>query len=425
MLESIILTVRNRVVSALASFMVIVFVSNRLFAEGAGISGLLLSSINLILLINGFFGGSSLVFVLPKNKSRDFLIKTIMINYLWIVISSTIVSFIFKTADLFPKSLFLHVWILSIIASISFSNAYILLAFEKIKKYNNILLYQVLLNFILFGLFCLVLTKINIKHLFISIYFAYSIALIYSLVNIYRLIEKEIRTFLKVSLIKVIKTNLGYGISSQTASLVQFLNYRMGLFLLNKYESVHDVGIFHVGLRISEAIWMFSSSIALVQYSSVANNADLQKSAQITVNLSKISFLITTTITVILILVPQSWLSFIFGKDFTNVHKVIFVLATGIVSLGYSTIFSHYFSGTGKYYLNTIASLGGLVVTILGNIILIPRYGIIGAGITSSMSLFVMAIIVIRIFMARTKITANKLIINSTDLKKLYNYIKR
>jgi O-antigen/teichoic acid export membrane protein len=425
MLESIILTVRNRIVSAVASFMVIVFVSNRLFAEGAGISGLLLSSINLILLINGFLGGSSLVFVLPKNKSRDFLIKTIMINYLWIVISSTIVSFIFKTANLFPKNLFLHVWILSIIASISFSNAYILLAFENIKKYNNILLYQVLLNFVLFGIFCVLIKNINMKHFFISIYFAYSTALFYSLVNIYRFVEKEILTFQKVSLFRVIKTNLGYGISSQTASLVQFLNYRMGLFLLNKYESVHDVGIFHVGLRLSEAIWMFSSSIALVQYSSVANNADPLKSVQITVNLSKISLLITMTLTVILILVPQSWLSLVFGKDFTNVHKVIFVLATGIVSLGYSTIFSHFFSGTGKYYLNTIASLGGLVVTILGNIILIPRYGIMGAGMASSMSLFVMAIIVIRLFISRTKIKVNTLFINSKDIDKLYKYIKR
>jgi O-antigen/teichoic acid export membrane protein len=47
---------------------------------------------------------------------------------------------------------------------------------------------------------------------------------------------------------------------------------------------------------------------------------------------------------------------------------------------------SHYFSGSGKPWHNTISSGIGLVFTLLLGFTLIPRFGITGAGITASVA---------------------------------------
>jgi stage V sporulation protein B len=65
---------------------------------------------------------------------------------------------------------------------------------------------------------------------------------------------------------------------------------------------------------------------------------------------------------------------------------VILSLAGGILAVAISLMLSHYFSGSGKPWHNTISSGIGLVFTLVLGFTLIPMLGLTGAGVTASVA---------------------------------------
>ena len=91
-------------------------------------------------------------------------------------------------------------------------------------------------------------------------------------------------------------------------------------------------------------------------------------------------------------------------------------MSPGILSIAGSLMFSHYFSGLGKHYLNTIASTIGLVFTFIAGFILIPRIGLYGAAITASISYFTMVVFQLILFLKLSKTKMSELLINKDDI---------
>jgi O-antigen/teichoic acid export membrane protein len=103
-------------------------------------------------------------------------------------------------------------------------------------------------------------------------------------------------------------------------------------------------------------------------------------------------------------------------NDFSGLSRVILSLAPGILSMSVSMILSHFFSGTGRHYHNTISSGIGLVLTLILGFTLIPQLGILGAGITASVSYFSSVCYQLIVFMKITKAQVRDFFISSDDL---------
>ena len=87
-------------------------------------------------------------------------------------------------------------------------------------------------------------------------------------------------------------------------------------------------------------------------------------------------------------------------------------------------IFSHYFSGVNLPKHNLYGSLVGLLVTIPSIYILIPKYGIVGAGISVSITYLATIIYQWLIFKKETKVRTLQLLPTLNDFKTLVESIK-
>jgi O-antigen/teichoic acid export membrane protein len=76
---------------------------------------------------------------------------------------------------------------------------------------------------------------------------------------------------------------------------------------------------------------------------------------------------------------------------------------------------SHYFSGIGKYYVNTIASSVGFIVTAALCYLLIPLYEAKGAALAACLSYFASGGIVVYLFLRETKFSIKNLVPSITD----------
>jgi len=92
---------------------------------------------------------------------------------------------------------------------------------------------------------------------------------------------------------------------------------------------------------------------------------------------------------------PGSWYKILFGDEFANINRIIWTLGPGVVFFGIALILGYYFSSTGKHFVNAIASLIGLIITVVLGLIVIPSMGGYGAGITASVSYGVTALVVV------------------------------
>ena len=167
---------------------------------------------------------------------------------------------------------------------------------------------------------------------------------------------------------------------------MQLFNYRLSYYIIEKYFDRATLGVFSIGVQISESVWIISKSIAMVQYARIANSRDPVYSRDLTAAFIRITTLLTLVILGFLLILPSGFFVLIFRSDFSNLHQVILSLSAGILAIAISLMLSHYFSGSGKPWHNTISSGVGLIFTLLLGFVLIPRMGITGAGITSSVA---------------------------------------
>jgi O-antigen/teichoic acid export membrane protein len=103
---------------------------------------------------------------------------------------------------------------------------------------------------------------------------------------------------------------------------------------------------------------------------------------------------------------------------------VILLLAPGILFYNVALITGHYFSGTGKYWVNSTGNFAGLVITILLSGIFFSAYSIDIAAIISTVAYIVTTITILYYFLRESKTGFVKLLPVSSDLQWAWKKVK-
>jgi O-antigen/teichoic acid export membrane protein len=369
--------------SALLNLLIAVIVSQYLGSGGKGEQGIIITTIAFVLIFSNIVGGASLVYLTPRLPLK----KLLLLSYLWTILvsgASACIILLFFPIKALEHTYALHIAILVTINSFAAVNCSILLGKENIKANNIITFFQVFITVI--ALLALFSSPhfLNINGYLYALYAAYIGSLILSL--FFLLPYRTIKTNDEITFSKAIVMLFHYGFLNQLAHITQFLSFRVSYYFLESFSDHKAVGIYSNAVSIIESVWMISSSIAIVQYSKIANSQDNKANQILTAEFVRISLLVTFVVLIPLILLPASFYSFIFGKEFFDINHIMWCLAPGILVFVNALIIGHYFSGSGKYHVNTIGSTVGLVITIILSFLLVPRFGYIGAAVTASIS---------------------------------------
>ncbi|MDD5570051.1 MAG: oligosaccharide flippase family protein [Bacteroidales bacterium] len=416
MFKNLLNTITTRFLTAVINFFIVIIATRVLHADGFGTISLIIVGITSVQMLSGIIGSASLVYM----SSRYDLFKLFAISYIWASFSSVIVVIILYMFNLIPAEFAVSILFLSFIRALVEINQSILLGKERIIQFNSISLIQTILIIAPLSFLFFIAGKKEISSYVVSLYIAYVVSFILSLIYIF----KDLKFTDFKDLNRIIKEVFTYGIFVQVSNFVQFFNYRLTYFIVDSYLGRATLGIFSLGVQLSESIWIISKSMATVLYARVSNSNDLEFSKKITLRFAKASFIVSLICIVILLLIPENTLKLIFGKDFGGIKNVILFLSLGILSVAVSGMFVHYFSGTGKPYFNTICSVIGLVFTLALGFILVPQLGIAGAALTSTFSYFASFVFSMAIFFNITKTKYGKLFFIKDDFKLIIREIK-
>ncbi|MBW6492173.1 MAG: polysaccharide biosynthesis C-terminal domain-containing protein [Lentimicrobium sp.] len=415
MFSKILSTTAARLMIALLNLGIVTVAARALGAEGMGTISLFILGISILQLFSALAGGSVLVYMVARYP----IVQLIFTAWAWTLFVSAIGSFILIRFKLSPAEFNSDLFFVSLLQGLFAINQNIQLGKEKIAQYNFAAIAQVAI--LLFSLLIMFYFSENlgVKLYINALYLSFGFAFLLSFSGILKYFSRA-RLFNPA----IIRETFRFGSYVQVAGILQLFNYRLSYYIIEKFFDRATLGIFSIGVQISESVWIISKSIALVQYSKISNSTDKAYNIKITIDFIKFTLVFTLMMIAVLLLLPADFFAFIFRNDFRNVGEVILSISAGILAVAISLMFSHYFSGSGKPWHNTISSGIGLAFTLILGFTLIPILGITGAGITSSAAYTASMMYQYIVFKKLTSTPFSRFIPTFDDFIKLGNLIK-
>lgn len=373
MIRKILHTIFTKFSSAGLGFLTIILISQILGVEAKGEQAIMVYNINLLLMLFTLIGNSTLIYLTPRKDFSNLIIP----SFLWIVITAILVSLFFPNICV----------LIAVLAAISEINQFLLLGKQKISQANILKLIYPLVSFSYILILWLFNRFTSVEDFITAMLIAYIVSFFYGIFAL-RDEYKNLKLISKQELTSSFKTLFSLGVTKQIGYIAQSMNYRLCFYILGFYCGESLVGIYSNAVSLSEAVMLFGSSLALVQYSSLSNNEDDSSSKQFSWKMSKINGIFTALALLVLCLLPSEVYSFVFGKGFEEISQAIRILSIGVLPLSIASNFTQYFYAKGNFKISTFASIIGLGVTIIAGLILIPKYQLQGAALAATLSYF-------------------------------------
>ncbi len=431
MFRNIIGTIGTRVISAFLTLLISVLNARLLGTANVGTISLIVLSVTFIQLFNNFIGGGALVYMTP----RAGFLKLFVLSYAWILGVTILATFFFEIIgtlakqlgvipqlEVIPQGYFVEVLFLALVMSFTSANYMLLLGKEKVKTFNILTLVQIIV------ISACLLAAVYLFH--VRTVMAYYWAILISFLFSYFFSLLPLLKYFKAEPLKDLKpifhAMMQFGTYAQFGNIFQLLNYRIGYYMVEVWFGRAALGVMSTGFQIAEGLWIISRSLALVQFTRISNAMDFNYSVRLTLILSKITLVVTTIALLCLLALPESFYRLIyFHHEFGMVRIVIACLGIGIVTLSFSMILSHFFSGINKPYHNMISSAIGLVFTVGLGLLIVPRYGILGAAATASVSYTISTIYQLIVFIRMTNLKARDFLLTGAEIKLLIGEVRK
>jgi len=179
---------------------------------------------------------------------------------------------------------------------------------------------------------------------------------------------------------------VNYSLRSQLYATSYMLHSRVDVLLLNMLSQPILVGIYELAVRTSEQLWTVSHGVASVIMPRIASLGETDASSQITSFIARYVLWISVIGAILLGLISTPILTLVYGIEFRTAAVILRWLLPGIVLLGTGRIIAEDLAGRGRPQINAIHSTFGVIINIVVNILLIPRFGPVGAAIATSLS---------------------------------------
>jgi O-antigen/teichoic acid export membrane protein len=184
---------------------------------------------------------------------------------------------------------------------------------------------------------------------------------------------------------QVIHPTLTYGMKAYVGNLMQFFNYRLDVLIVNAFIGPVGVGIYGVAVTLAELLWRLPNSVAFVIFPKAASTSQ-ESMNRFTPKVFWIVLAISSMGALGLALLGKLVIHVIFSDAFEAAYLPMLVLLPGVVLLGACKVLANDIAGRGFPQYNSIVSGSVLVITVGLDLALIPKIGILGAAITSTVA---------------------------------------
>ncbi len=184
-----------------------------------------------------------------------------------------------------------------------------------------------------------------------------------------------------------------YGLRAHVSNVITFLNYRLALYLVSLMLGAAATGKYALSIQLAEVMWLISSAASTVVFpESAAHSKALAELQKMVGKIARTVFQITLAGALVAAALAPVVIPWVFGNDYQGSVVPFVILLPGIVVWSYMSVISNSLAGMGYQKINIQSALLCLSVNLAGNLLAIPRLGVNGAALASTVAFSITAL---------------------------------
>lgn len=394
--RNIFYNILTQIPTAILGFVSGIFITRILGPHGRGVFSIFLADTELFSLFLSFGLSSAMVYFISSKKIAVAKLAGIAVMVLIVCSMLTAIiilcfSLFFDDAFIFPEhfnSVFYSLYLIAVFP-LSLLNGFISCFFQGLTKFYEVRfvsIFNSVLNVIFFGVLFFLMrfsfVTLEVRHVLL-------ISLIVLFINSLCWIVFYFRRMCIIpsfhfSIKEHIKPLFVFAGISYLSDIINFMNYRLDIWIVQHFRDSEQVGFYSLAASLAQMFWLFSTPIATVLVPYLSGGAgDALKNLRL---FSRFNCTFVLLLMVISIPLAGFFIPLIYGMSFSSSVIPFLLLLPGMFFSCLTKIFAACIFSRNKPQYNMIATAVGLIFTIALDLILIPRYGIVGASIATSVA---------------------------------------
>ena len=329
-----------------------------------------------------------------------------------------------KGEKLFPGVPTLMLWLALLTFPLSLAQTFVSSVFQglqKFREFNISLLAQPLITFLI--VLCLSLAGL---HNFGWLLIAYTVGVASTLVITCLFLRSMVQVEGAIEAYGWRKA-LSYGYRAHLSNILAFANYKIDIFLVNLLVNPAAAGVYVVAVQMSERLWLLSQAVSTVALPRLSQMEEEESARRIITPLLARFVLASTALAALVVsAVAMPLIILLFGPEFRGAAWVLIVLMPGIVAGSGARILANDIAARGKPELNMHMSMLTLLINVVGNLLLIPAFGMRGAALATTIAYVFNLSLRIYMYRRQTGIApARVLFVCRGDLHSILGHIRK
>jgi stage V sporulation protein B len=223
-------------------------------------------------------------------------------------------------------------------------------------------------------------------------------ALIIFRMYLWKYLPKPDKMFNFIDELRLIKTLLVFSIPVIITALSEMFIYDMATFVIGVYLATNFIGYYTAADPIARLPLVISLSVATAVLPA-ASEASALKDKRLLENYIVQSYryviLLVLPLCVGIALFSKPLLGILFGSDFVFGAEALSILVIGMTFYTLFMVAASITQGLGHPRLPMIILIGGTVLNLILNLIMVPIYGIVGAAIATSLAALTIMLVIL------------------------------
>lgn len=193
-----------------------------------------------------------------------------------------------------------------------------------------------------------------------------------------------------------LQTLIRFGVPSMAMGIAIIGLYKTDVLLVGYFLSSTQTGYYRAALQVSEFIWVVAVAMEMMMIQTTTglwSDGEHDKITELLGRMIKYVVLLTTLLVIGVFVLNDEFLRTYFGAGFIASEQPLEILLPGVLFFSVARVIWPVMQAGG--HLRGLLGIiyGSLATNILLNLLLIPRFGIVGASISTSFSYGLMAVL--------------------------------
>lgn len=221
----------------------------------------------------------------------------------------------------------------------------------------------------------------------------------------------------------VISPILSFSLVGHLSNLINLINYRFDVWVVDRYQGAAELGLYAVAVGLGQLLFNvpepFSRVVQPYLFGQVKNEMLHRFKA-----VARLNFTALSVLAVGLALIAHWIVPLLFGPAFQPSVIPLQLLLPGIVLSGATKLLSQLVTHGGLQRYNLIATASAALLTIILDLVLIPRWGMHGAAIATTCSYSLVLLIILYVIRWRMNIPIQDLfLLRPSDIAALKRHL--